>query len=185
MTMNMRSKPSRRRINALPNGTSWSRRATPARADLEFGRFRVLLRRRQLLADGVPVELGMRAFDILMVLVEADGGLVTKGELLSRVWPGVIVSEENVKLQVSTLRKAFGPDRDLIITEFGRGYRFTGAVRTNTILEPCWPMRSQPRSAPTCLGRGLPSCRHLLQCSVNPISCTHRSGFRGLDPMRR
>ena len=97
---------------------------------LEFGRFRVLLRRRQLLADGVPVELGTRAFDLLLVLLEADGSLVTKEELMTRVWPGIIVSEENIKLQVSVLRKALGADRDFIHTEFRRGYRFTGVLRS-------------------------------------------------------
>jgi hypothetical protein len=61
----------------------------------KFGRFRVLLQRRQLLADGVPVELGTRAFDLLLVLLKARGALVTKEELLSRVWPDVVVSEEN------------------------------------------------------------------------------------------
>jgi DNA-binding winged helix-turn-helix (wHTH) protein len=184
MTMNMRPTPSHRRGNPLPHGVSWPRRATAGEA-LEFGRFRVLLRRRQLLADGVQVEIGTRAFDLLLVLLEADGSLVTKEELLSRVWPGIVVTEENIKVHVFALRKALGADRDLIRTEFGRGYRFTGAVRTNTILEPCWPMRSERRSAPTRFWRGLPSCRHSLQCSVNPISCTDRSGFRGLDPMRR
>ena len=102
-----------------------------AEAALEFGRFRVLLRQRQLLADGVPVELGTRAFDLLVVLLEADGLLVSKDELLSRVWPGIVVSEENLKVQVSALRKALGADRDVIRTEFGRGYRFTGVVRSN------------------------------------------------------
>ena len=58
-----------------------------ADATLEFGRFRLLTRRRQLLADGVPVELGTRAIDLLMVLIEADGALVTRDELLARVWP--------------------------------------------------------------------------------------------------
>src|SRR5262245_17521868 len=74
-------------------------RASGATGDaaLEFGRCRVLLRRRQLLADGVPVELGTRAFDLLLVLLEADGSLVSKEELLSRVWPGIMVSEENLK----------------------------------------------------------------------------------------
>jgi DNA-binding winged helix-turn-helix (wHTH) protein len=119
MTMNIRPKSSPRRRNPLPDGGSWSRRATAAGADLEFGRFRVLLRRRQLLADGVPVDLGARAFDILMVLLEADGALVTKEELISRVWRGIVVSEGNLKFQVSALRKALGADRDLIQTEFG------------------------------------------------------------------
>jgi DNA-binding winged helix-turn-helix (wHTH) protein len=108
MIMNIRSKPSPRAINALPNGASRSRRATAASADLEFGRIRLLLRRRQLLADGIPVELGTRAFELLLALLEADGSLVTKQDLISRVWPGVVVSEENLKLQVSALRKALG-----------------------------------------------------------------------------
>jgi DNA-binding winged helix-turn-helix (wHTH) protein len=109
-------------------------RSSPAAAEaaLEFGRFRVLLRRRQLFADGVPVELGTRAFDILLVLLEADGSLVSKEELLSRVWPGVVVSEENLKFQIHALRKALGAERDVIRTEVGRGYRFTGVLCTNT-----------------------------------------------------
>jgi len=145
MTMNIRPKPSRRR-NPLPQGGDTSHRAT-AGADLEFGRFRVLLRRRQLLADGVPVEIGGRAFDILMLLLEADGALVTKGELLSRVWPGVVVSEENVKFQVAALRKALGADRDVIRTEVGRGYRFTGVLRSDAAGDPGRrPMRSSERS---------------------------------------
>ena len=81
---------------------------------IEFGRFQVLLRRRQLFANGAPVELGTRAFELLLVLLEADGLLVTKEELLSRVWPGIVVSEENLKVQVSALRKALGADRDVI-----------------------------------------------------------------------
>jgi DNA-binding winged helix-turn-helix (wHTH) protein len=98
---------------------------------LEFGRFRVLLRQRLLLADGVPIELGTRAFELLLALLEADGSLVGKEQLLARVWPGIAVAEENLKAQVSTLRRALGKDRDYIRTEFGRGYRFTAAVRSS------------------------------------------------------
>ncbi len=105
-------------------------RTRPAVADatFEFGRFRVSSRRRQLLADGMPVELGGRAFDLLMVLIEADGLLVTKSELVALVWPGIFVDETNLKVQISGLRKALGEDRDFIRTEIGRGYRFTAAV---------------------------------------------------------
>ena len=99
-------------------------------AALEFGRFRMLLRQRQLIADGAPVKLGTRAFDLLVVLLEADGLLVAKEELVSRVWPGVNVSEENLKVQISELRKALGDDRDFILTAPGRGYRFTAAVKS-------------------------------------------------------
>jgi DNA-binding winged helix-turn-helix (wHTH) protein len=195
MTMNIRSKPSPRRGNPLPQGVSWSRRAAAASADLEFGRFRVLLRRRQLLADGVPVELGTRAFDLLMVLLEAEGALVTKEELISRVWPSVVVSEENLKFQVSALRKALGADRDLIRTEFGRGYRFIGVLRVNdataapdclgrerlrsasTLPSPAIPGSSPGRGG---LGRGPHSCRRSFQ-SVNWAACIERGRFSGLD----
>jgi DNA-binding winged helix-turn-helix (wHTH) protein len=170
MQPHIRPKPSPRRANPLRQGGNRSRQAS-AGADLEFGRFRVRLRRRQLLADGVPVELGTRAFDVLMVLLEADGSLVTKEELLSRVWPAIVVAEQNVKLQVAALRKALGVDRDLILTEFGRGYRFTGVLRTNILLEPCQPMRSERQSSRIFF---LQSCRHSLQCRVNSISRTDR-----------
>ncbi len=99
-------------------------------AVLEFGRFQMLLRQRQLIADGVPVKLGTRAFDLLSVLLEADGSLVSKEVLLSRVWPGIHVSEENLKIQISALRKALGEDRDFIRTETGRGYRVTAEVKS-------------------------------------------------------
>jgi DNA-binding winged helix-turn-helix (wHTH) protein len=128
MTTNS-ARPALYRENLPPHGAN---RSSPAAADamLEFGRFRILLRRRQLVADGVPIELGTRAFDLLLALVEADGSLVTKEELMSRVWPGIVVAEENLKVQISTLRKALGEDRDLIRTEFGCGYRFTAAIRS-------------------------------------------------------
>src|SRR5437762_3663767 len=136
MIMHIRPTGSPRHRIPPSHGGSWSRRPTVGSADLTFGRFRVLLRRRQLLADGVPVELGTRAFDVLLVLLDADGALVTKQELLSRVWPGVVVAEENLKFQVSALRKAVGADRDVIHTEFGRGYRFTGVLGSNAATEP-------------------------------------------------
>ena len=115
-----------------PSQSRWSAQE----AVLEFGRFQLLLRRRQLLFEGVPVKLGTRAFDVLSVLLEADGSLVTKEELLSRVWPGIHVSEENLKVQILVLRKALGEDRDFIQTETGRGYRFTAAVRPTVSRNP-------------------------------------------------
>src|SRR5215469_2518616 len=97
---------------------------------LGFGRFRVLLRQRRLLADGVPIALGTRAFELLLALVEANGALVSKQQLCARIWPGMVVVEENLKTQVFALRRALGEDRDFIRTEVGRGYRFIAAVRS-------------------------------------------------------
>ena len=141
MAKNFRARTLPRRGNSLRQGVNTSHPPTTGEA-LEFRRFRVLLRRRQLLADGIPVELGTRTFDVLMVLLEADGALVTKQELLSRVWPGVVVVEENIKFHVAALRKALGRDRDLIRTEVGRGYRFVGVLHVNGATAP-----------PECLGQ--------------------------------
>src|SRR6201997_3741421 len=98
---------------------------------IEFGRFRLLPHRRELRADGVAVELGSRAFDVLMVLTEGRGRLVTKDEILSRVWPDTVVEENNLVVQISALRKALGEDRDFIRTVSGRGYRFVAEIRTS------------------------------------------------------
>jgi DNA-binding winged helix-turn-helix (wHTH) protein len=67
--------------------------------------------------------------------LQAHGLLVTKEELMSRLRLGIVVSEENLKVQVAALRKALGADPDFIHTEFGRGYRFTGVVRLNPAAE--------------------------------------------------
>ncbi len=114
-------------------------------AGYELGRFLLRPRERLLLADGVPVDLGSRAVEVLLALVEADGGLLTKDVLLHRVWPGVIVEENNLQVQISALRRALGPaHRDWIATIPGRGYRFTGPV---AILSEEAATARQPRAA--------------------------------------
>ena len=146
MTMNTDAEPAPYHQNPPPHRANRSR-LEAADTTLEFGHFRVLLRQRRLVADGVRIELGTRAFDLLLVLLQADGSLVTKNELLSRVWPDVVVAEENLKVQISALRKALGEDRDFIRTEFGRGYRFTEAVRSAVTWSACQrPTRRGRRS---------------------------------------
>src|SRR5271170_1038653 len=99
---------------------------------VEFGRFRVVPHRRELLADGRPIKLGGRDFDVLMALFEASGTVISKDELMSRVWAGRIVEENTLQGAISALRKAFGADRDLIRTVAGRGYQFTGEIRARS-----------------------------------------------------
>jgi branched-chain amino acid transport system substrate-binding protein len=99
------------------------------RASVEFGRFRVVPHRRELLADGQPAKLGGRAFDVLMTLIEARGAVVSKDALMARVWPDRVVEENNLQSHISALRAVLGPDRDLIRTVSGRGYQFIGKIR--------------------------------------------------------
>ena len=103
--------------------------ASEMTAGIAFGRFQVSPQRRELLADGQPIKLGGRAFDLLMALIEARGEVVGKRALMARVWPARVVDENNLQSQIAALRAAFGAERDLIRTVSGRGYQFTGEVR--------------------------------------------------------
>src|SRR2546423_14342509 len=80
----------------------------------ELGEWEVDLARRELRARGVPVPIGARAFDVLEVLVQSPGELVTKGNLAARVWPGAIVEENTLQVHISAIRKALSPDREML-----------------------------------------------------------------------
>jgi non-specific serine/threonine protein kinase len=105
-----------------------------------FGSFELRPAERQLLgADGRPLALGGRAFDLLVALVERAGELVAKDDLIAAVWPGVVVEENNLQVQVSTLRKLLGAGA--IATSAGRGYRFTLPLATPAAAAPPPPAR--------------------------------------------
>ena len=103
------------------------------------GRFELQAHERRLLVEGVPANLGARAFDLLLVLAERPAQLLSKHELMDQVWPGVIVEENNLAAQISALRKVLGGE--LIATIPGRGYRFT--ARTESA-----PVQAAPVAAP-------------------------------------
>jgi predicted ATPase/DNA-binding winged helix-turn-helix (wHTH) protein len=88
-----------------------------------FGLFELQPDKRRLLKDGVTISLRPRALDLLVVLVDRAGHLVTKDELLSRVWPKTVVEDAGLHVLVSALRKVLGAD--VIATVSGRGYQFT------------------------------------------------------------
>ena len=81
---------------------------------------------RQLLMDGHPVALGSRAFDVLLALVERAGKVVTRSELLDVAWPGLIVEDGNLSVQMSALRRVLGPQA--VTTIPGLGYRFSAVL---------------------------------------------------------
>src|SRR5258706_12177923 len=88
-----------------------------------FGPFELQPDKRRLQKGGVTISLRPRAFDLLAALVDRAGHLVTKDELLDRVWPKMVVEEAGLHVQVSALRKVLGADA--ITTVSGRGYQFT------------------------------------------------------------
>lgn len=99
--------------------------------NLRFGRFEFRPKERMLLAEGSPVSLGSRAFDILCVLVEEAGRFVTKEELVAKVWPTTFVVDGNLRVHMAGLRKALGDGRDgqrFIVNVPNRGYSFVAAI---------------------------------------------------------
>src|SRR5215472_5280152 len=107
-----------------------------------FGRFRLDLARRQLLLDERVLPLGDRALQVLCALAEANGALVSKDELMARVWNGQVVEENNLQVQISTLRKTLDPEgtgESWIVTVPGRGYRLLGAAERPALLLPDKP----------------------------------------------
>lgn len=98
----------------------------------EFGNFRLDSTKRLLLREGVIVPLMPKCFDVLLLLVSRHGQVVSKDELMSRVWPDTIVEENNLNVNVSLLRKTLGEkpnDHQFIVTVPGSGYQFVAEVR--------------------------------------------------------
>ncbi|MEO6895353.1 MAG: winged helix-turn-helix domain-containing protein [Caldimonas sp.] len=89
---------------------------------LRFGRHEVRPAERRLLTDGLGVSLGARAFDMLLALLERRDRVVGRDELFGLIWPGLVVEDNNLRQQVSALRKVLGAEA--VATVPGRGYRF-------------------------------------------------------------
>jgi predicted ATPase/DNA-binding winged helix-turn-helix (wHTH) protein len=92
----------------------------------ETGQWQIDLGRRELLARGVAVPIGARAFEIVEILVRSANELVTKNDLMNRIWPGATVGENTLQVHISAIRKALGQDRAMLKTASGRGYRLLG-----------------------------------------------------------
>jgi DNA-binding winged helix-turn-helix (wHTH) protein len=98
-----------------------------------FGPFLLQPERQLLLKVDAPVRIGGRALELLTILVEGAGELLSKQELLSRAWPDTFVEEGNLKVNIAGLRRALGdlPSAPrFIATVVGRGYRFIAPVCT-------------------------------------------------------
>ena len=95
---------------------------------LRFGDFMVAPTARCLCFERKPVVVGSRAFDLLLVLMRGRGTILSKREIMERVWPDTIVEENCLRVHVAALRKALGHYGSAIRTIPGRGYVWTAAV---------------------------------------------------------
>ena len=100
--------------------------------EFSFGPFRLIPEQQLLVEDGKPVSVGARGLELLRVLVENSGKVLSKDELISCIWPDTCVSESNLKVQMAALRRVLGEGRRgerYVATVSGRGYRFVAPVR--------------------------------------------------------
>jgi predicted ATPase/DNA-binding winged helix-turn-helix (wHTH) protein len=102
------------------------------------GECEIDLGRQELRVQGSPVPVGGRAFKVIEMLAQSAGQLVTKDELMNRIWPGAIVLENTLYVHTAAVRKALGPYSRLLKTESGRGYRLLGS----------WTIRHAPTATP-------------------------------------
>ena len=122
---------------ARPALVTREKRANPAEqalSEIAFGPFRLFPTQFLLLEGDKPVPLGSRALEILVALLERPGELVTKQDLMDRVWPNVVVEPANLTVHISALRRTLRDGRDgnrFIINIPGRGYRFVASIHVS------------------------------------------------------
>src|ERR1700692_1866048 len=104
-------------------------------AGISFGPFRLFPGKRLVERDGVPLRIGSRSLDILIVLVERAGEVVSKAELLSRVWPNMVVDQSGLRVHLAGLRRSISDGLDgarYIANVTGRGYCFVAPVERHS-----------------------------------------------------
>ncbi|MBV9825651.1 MAG: winged helix-turn-helix domain-containing protein [Alphaproteobacteria bacterium] len=138
---------------------------------VSFGPFTLLVRNRLLTREGVPLKLGARALDILIALVSSPNELLTKKDLMARIWPDVTVEEGSLRFHIAGLRKALGDGKAgarYITTLAGRGYSFVAPVtRVDTPDMPTVSATNFPHAnLPSRVGRIIGRDRDLLKIST-------------------
>ncbi|MEB2543441.1 winged helix-turn-helix domain-containing protein, partial [Burkholderia cenocepacia] len=116
---------------------------------IRIGTLHVFLDRREIRSNGKLLRIGSRAFEILELLIRANGALVSKDDIMQRVWPHTVVEENNLQVHIASLRKALAGDRNLIVTVPGRGYRLV--VGQDDGDAPVRPAMWRPSAAPSTL----------------------------------
>ena len=139
-----------------------ARVADQANDELSFGPFNLVARERLLTKDGVPVDLGARALDMLIALISRPNEVVSKKDLMSRVWPDVTVEEGSLRFHMASLRKALGDGKDgarYITTLAGQGYCFVAPVSRGSSAPEVAPAAAANFPYANLPGRLEPNCR--------------------------
>ena len=152
------------------------------------GPFRLNTQHDLLLREGAPVPLGRRAIALLRTLVERPGMLVSKDALIEAAWPGRLVEESNLPVQIAALRRVLGesPGGDRWIeTMPGRGYRFIGPIVTEMekgAVAP--PPQVDTASEPAPTPRADAERRQITAMSCELIGLSGRADGAGLEDLR-
>lgn len=147
----------------------------------EFDEFRLDVAKRQLLREGEVVPLYSKAFDLLLLLVEGNGRDLSKDEILEAIWPGQILEESNLTVNISAVRKALGEKAAqprFLVTIPGRGYRFIAEMKppsetsdelvlqsqtvSEIVIEEEIPEPQYSQAAPALVGGTAPRSRYLI-----------------------
>src|SRR3984957_1084989 len=124
--------------------------------DIKFGPFRLSPRERLLTKDGAPINIGGRAFDILIALIKRPGEIISKQDLLAQVWPDVTVDDGSLRFNIGALRKMLGDGRDgarYVTNVPGRGYCFVAPVSQGPVAKQSTVPRQGSSRLPSPLRR--------------------------------
>jgi Tol biopolymer transport system component/DNA-binding winged helix-turn-helix (wHTH) protein len=151
----------------------------------EFGPYLVDPGKYILSREGVTVPLSLKAFEILLLLIEKRGQVVEKDEILRRVWPDTVVEENNLARHISALRKALDEqpnEHQYILTVPGRGYRFIAGVREleDVVDKPIDPPLVVPSNPTT---NGYPKEVIALPKPTPPLTPASRFSLRFILPV--
>jgi len=119
-----------------------------------FGDYELFPALGLLLKAGTKVEIGAKAFEVLTTIVAAEGAVVSKDHLLTKLWPEQIIEENALQAQMSAIRRALGPDKHFIGTDFGKGYRFVPSGSASEPLASAIPkIPVLPKASSPLIGR--------------------------------
>lgn len=162
--------------------------AIPAAREIAFGPFRLRPAQFLLLEGDKPVHLGGRALEILVVLLERPGELVSKQELMGRVWPDIFVERANLTVHISALRRTLRDGRDgnrFIINVIGRGYSFVAPVEVRHEADTGMERAAGPSSSGWLHGHRVDWEDHVRSTTRKPGEATCEKGARpctSVDP---